>query len=343
MTTVNVSTPQPSITVVSPNGGETWVKGTTQHITWTGTPSSLNQTGDIKLEFAVPACTQPGQPIRCMIAVRAPITIVSGVSLNYGSYAWKVGNSVPLAIPCGAFAKSCPNQMTLIADGQYKIQICPTKVNSSTQCDDSNNYFIITSSTSTQPPVISGGTFPTTLQVNQTGTWTVKASDPQNSPLSYSVNWGDTSQGSSFTHSYSSPGTYTITFTVKDAAGLSAQTTTTVKVGNVVTPSPTPVCPIGYICTPPNQTTICLAGYTCTNVTYNCPSGFICHTQTPIIQPPASSNDYQSSVPPIPLTSSNNYTSSSSYQSSASKPSPVTAAIWNAIQHYFDSWTKLWQ
>lgn len=341
---------QPPITVVSPNGGEKWVRGTTQYISWTGITGSLNQTGDIKLEFAVPTCAEPTANPRCMIAVRAPIFIASGVNLNSGSYAWNVGNSVSLAIPCSPSATSCPNQMTPIADGQYKIQICPTNVNSSTQCDDSNNYFTITSApsitqptitsvvpssasvgsmvtikgsnllfagsalntsvtfnnaqtdsgtapstisydgttvtfavpslpvgaynvsvegvgisgrsnylpftitsnTTNRPPVISGGTFPTTLNVGQIGTWTINASDPQNGSLSYSVNWGDQPtvlpgtgvmsssvvQTSTFTHSYSSAGTYTITFTVKNAAGLTAQTSTTVQVGSVAHSAP---------------------------------------------------------------------------------------------------------
>lgn len=320
---------QPSITVVSPNGGETWVKGTTQYIKWTSTPSmpyQLGQPGDIKLEFAVPACAEPTANPRCMIAVRAPLTIASGVNLNSVSYAWKVGqvlNNTQSNLP----------SINIVPDGQYKIQICPTNVNSSTQCDDSNNYFNITSGTPTpvsQPPVITGGTFPTTLQVNQTGTWTVNAYDPKNGSLSYSVNWGDVPyacqvgqpcvkpmstaiQSSTFTHSYSYSGTYTITFTVKNAAGLSAQTTSTVKV--VTT---TPVCPAGYICTPPNQTTTCPAGYTCTNVTPNCPPNYICYTQTPTLTPIINS--------------------SNSYQSSSSKTSTVTAAStqsgWQSFLHF---------
>ena len=100
-----------------------------------------------------------------------------------------------------------------------------------------------------QPPVINGGTFPTTLTVNQIGTWTVNASDPENGFLNYAVNWGDerqcgnypyacgplsassaVQQSSTFTHVYSVPGTFTITFTVTDNAGLTAQTTTQVTV-----------------------------------------------------------------------------------------------------------------
>jgi len=179
-----------------------------------------------------------------------------------------------------------------------------------TSCPAGYTCYTEQPTTTTQPPVISGGTFPTQLNVDQTGTWTVNASDPQNGSLSYSVNWGDQPtvlpstgvmssavvQTSTFTHSYSSAGTYTITFTIKNAAGLSAQTTSTVQVGGVITTCPVgctctgsttscpvrPTCPVNYICTPINQTQSCPAGYTCTNVTSNCPPSFICSTQTPI-------------------------------------------------------------
>ena len=145
-----------------------------------------------------------------------------------------------------------------------------------------------------QAPVISGGTFPTTLSVGQTGTWTVNASDPQNGSLSYSVDWGDTYtcpvgytcttaaqakaivQTSTFTHSYSAAGTYTVTFYVQNSAGLRAQTSATVTVGSVVV---TPPCPAGYICTQTgNPQPVCPSGYTCTPVTVNCPAGYTCTT-----------------------------------------------------------------
>ena len=104
--------------------------------------------------------------------------------------------------------------------------------------------------TNNQTPVITGGTFPTQLNVGQTGTWSVSAYDPQNSALTYSVDWGEGSscpagytctasaralqafQTSTFTHSFNSPGTYTITFKVSNSSGLSAQTTSTVNVTN---------------------------------------------------------------------------------------------------------------
>jgi len=233
-----------SLRVTSPNGGETWQTGTTQYITWTGSQSALNQTGDIKLEFQVPTCAQPGQPVNCMIAVRAPLTIATGVNLNSGSYPWAVGNYYD-------FSANLPNSgiSAPVSDGQYKIQICPTNMNGNAQCDDSDNYFTITSgTTNSQTPVINGVDAPTSLIINQTGTWTVRATDPQNGTLSYSVDWGDQylnvpqgyaaaaapqyTQSTTFTHSYSNVGTYTVKFTIRNSVGLTAQTSSTVTVTN---------------------------------------------------------------------------------------------------------------
>lgn len=101
---------------------------------------------------------------------------------------------------------------------------------------------------SNQPPVVSGVSGPTTLDVGATGTWTVNASDPENGQLVYSVVWGDESfsplpmlqalaggdvftQTSTFTHSYAHAGIYTIYIGVRDNTGLSARTSTTVRVG----------------------------------------------------------------------------------------------------------------
>lgn len=108
------------------------------------------------------------------------------------------------------------------------------------------------------PPVISGITAPTALTTGQTGTWTVNASDPENGPLTYSVNWGDTAphfwsfwgqqpvivfvQTTTFTHSYANPGTYTITFTVRDDHNNVVTSTVTVNVtGTTVTDVTPPV------------------------------------------------------------------------------------------------------
>ena len=100
------------------------------------------------------------------------------------------------------------------------------------------------------PPVISGVSGPTALNTSQSGTWTVTARDPENSPLSYSVVWGDevayptplrtpsasesVKQTATFTHAYFNAGVYTPIFYVMDSQGLSAKTSISVNVGGAV-------------------------------------------------------------------------------------------------------------
>ncbi|MCC6290730.1 hypothetical protein IT398_01540 [Candidatus Nomurabacteria bacterium] len=118
-----------------------------------------------------------------------------------------------------------------------------------------SDYFTVTSggTTGNRPPVVSGVSGPTVLRVGETGTWSVRASDPENQSLSYSVLWGDenllaysvagprtVSQSATFTHSYATPGNYSPNFTVTDSFGQSARTSLSVQVGGGNTPIPAP-------------------------------------------------------------------------------------------------------
>jgi len=100
-----------------------------------------------------------------------------------------------------------------------------------------------------QSPIISGVSGPQYLDVNGTGTWTVKAYDRNGGDLFYNVTWGDElfysmtgnaahslQQSATFTHSYSQMGDYTPRFTVTNNNGQSAQTSLSVRVGNGETP-----------------------------------------------------------------------------------------------------------
>lgn len=96
------------------------------------------------------------------------------------------------------------------------------------------------------PPVIDGLTAPSQLRVNEQGTWVIKAHDPENGVITYTVDWGDEGvrrplstspspsseevQTTTFTHSYNKAGTYTIAFTVTDDHQQTAKTSTTVNV-----------------------------------------------------------------------------------------------------------------
>ena len=239
-----IPVPSPQITVLSPNGGETWQKGTTQVIRWTRgfsvTPTTPAETSavssntstsvvspntvNISLTSYTPPCTTNPCPL-----MPTAIYLITSNALNTGEYRWPVGATV--------------NSNTTVPDGAYMMQVC-----SSSQCDSSDSYFKIYSAGSNLPPVIDGVSGPTTLNVGETGTWSVKAHDPESGLLSYIVNWGDSvssgsggggaapmsisaSQTTTFTHSYSRAGTYKVVFTITDNKGLTAQSSISVQVG----------------------------------------------------------------------------------------------------------------
>ncbi len=142
----------------------------------------------------------------------------------------------PQPFPCPMYASPSPD---FCAGGKI---VYPEK--------DENSCFrppkCILPPSDNQQPVIHGVGGPTTLKSGETGTWVIKAYDPENSPLTYDVNWGDTfgsgasatanlpSQTATFTHSYSVAGTYNPVFTVIDNKGLSAKTSISVNVGSAV-------------------------------------------------------------------------------------------------------------
>ncbi len=188
-----------------------------------------------------------------------PLTSVS----IYGSGFYNLYTMIGINGP-SSFPSSSPNSISSdgtrmsvllppsILPGQYAIT-ASNLVNGRWVRSLGHAVLVVTSSPTTNlPPVISSVTSPTTLSVNQSGTWSVNASDPENRPLSYSVDWGDVrigmtelyntpesfTQTSTFTHSYSSAGNYTVTITVRDSAGLTAKTSSTVQVGTLVTTSP---------------------------------------------------------------------------------------------------------
>ncbi len=108
--------------------------------------------------------------------------------------------------------------------------------------DDRGNIGTTSTSHAGTAPVITSITAPTVLAVGETGTWSIKAYDPQNGSLTYSVDWGDSAakalnmqaafvQTSTFTHSYANPGTYKVTFTVTDDSGQKAVSSATVHIG----------------------------------------------------------------------------------------------------------------
>ncbi|MEM9996509.1 MAG: PKD domain-containing protein [Bacteroidota bacterium] len=80
---------------------------------------------------------------------------------------------------------------------------------------------------------------PTSLETNESGTYTAFVNDDATQPCEYTWDWGDgqTSMGLTATHAYSDPGTYTVTFT----AACKANTDVETLLVTVVAPPPPPV------------------------------------------------------------------------------------------------------
>ena len=222
---------EPSITVLSPNGGEEWVIGNSYEITW----SSLG-VDDINIYARKIDSNIVCSP--CISGMYCPPcdgTLISkNLSASLGKYLWTIPSNI-------------------VSGDKYKIQIGDPDfyLGYSNIYDESDNYFSIVEAGTNLSPVIDGLTAPTQLKINEQGTWTIKTHDPENGRLNYSVRWGDEYsalsteqkalpsrtgvQTTTFTHSYSRTGTYTISFTVTDDHQQTAKTSTTVEVVSEIT------------------------------------------------------------------------------------------------------------
>ena len=151
---------------------------------------------------------------------------------------------VCITTPCNPIQQTYSNRCMMDADNA-------TFVHEGVCRDDNGN----------RPPSISSFSGPTSLALNAVGTWSITATDPENGNLSYSIQWGDEwasrdaamtsfppsnsiQQQTTFTHSYTYPGSYTVRITVRDEAGKEAKATATVQVGTTTycTMEYAPVC-----------------------------------------------------------------------------------------------------
>src|SRR3989344_848455 len=150
----------------------------------------------------------------------------------------------------------CNTSHTYTANGTYTATLRYDPPCTSNTCPGSIYYrtlgtatITVGGTTSTGAPSVTGVDGPASLAVGQSGTWTVRASVPNNAnaQLRYSVIWGDEdvfrqiqafgaaapmlATSGSFTHAYQNAGTYQPVFTVANDAG-SAQTSASVSVGD---------------------------------------------------------------------------------------------------------------
>ncbi len=225
-----INTGEETIKVISPNGGETIIIGQDYNIRWDSSHISNNSDINISLKYYDITCG-PAPMVGCQIQF-----YIDTVK-NTGSYLWDTSKKM-------SGASTGPNSVSVVAGSKYVIVLS----SSSGVKDESDNYFTpIYSQVNT--PVISGISGPQRLNVNQAGTWKVTATDSNGGNLFYSVNWGDNiyreatslalppqqnDQQATFTHIYAVSGVYNPIFTVTNQNGVSAKTSLSVNVGNLI-------------------------------------------------------------------------------------------------------------
>lgn len=233
--------PTPStITILSPNGGETWVKGITQTISWqdrrTNPPCPVG-TNCAARSYDIKLITVGGGYPGCSLSPAGCAPTYSIANNVFGtSYNW--------LIPNWSGNSQDPSSLE-VPVGQYKIQVCQT---GTTNCDSSDAPFTITGGTSTNhAPVIDGfPTVPVNIQVGQSVYFSWHATDADNDNLS----WGASFDGGpvatvcpgtranntyGISHAWNTAGTYLITATVDDCKGGTDRHSFMVNVGSVTT------------------------------------------------------------------------------------------------------------
>lgn len=124
---ISVNNSKPTITVLSPNGGETIKSGSVQNITW-DSMSLGTSTVTINLVDESKIC-----PVG-ITGCQSSFGIDFGVK-NTGSYSWDTNKKM--------FGGSTgPNSVSAVPGSKYKIEICKDY---STICDRSNNVFTMSS------------------------------------------------------------------------------------------------------------------------------------------------------------------------------------------------------
>ncbi|MBI3442597.1 MAG: peptidoglycan-binding protein [Candidatus Sungbacteria bacterium] len=224
-----------------------------------GGPGAINNAPQINEFPSVPSNIQPGQGV----SFSWHATDADNDNLSW-SVDWGDGTVAESACPVPMFRSQGANwtfvqSHTWSNSGTYTVKATVSDCRGGTNM----HVFVVSvgQASNNLPPVIFGLKAPTVLRVGESGTWTIQARDPENGSLSYRVTWGDenrplhspqptasaqnTSQTSTFTHTYMEGGTFTPTFEVTDQGGLSAKTSASVVVGSAVTRSLTLTAPNG--------------------------------------------------------------------------------------------------
>ncbi|MDZ4227570.1 MAG: IPT/TIG domain-containing protein [Patescibacteria group bacterium] len=163
--------------------------------------------------------------------------------------------------------------------GTYQVYV----TNSAGLSTNSMPFTVTSLGTSVIAPTITSVNGPTTLQAGVQGTWTIKVNNPTGTYLTTSVTWGDEGEYGyaaaqpqtayvqnqttlTFTHTYYSAGTRTVSFTVSNASGQSNSSTATVSVSGQGLQDPVTVTSLAPTAGPVGaQVTVYGSGFTYAN------------------------------------------------------------------------------
>jgi peptidoglycan hydrolase-like protein with peptidoglycan-binding domain len=128
-----------SFNIISPNGGESWQKGTIHNITW-NSPYFIRATYvDIKLIPYQAPCTSQICPMIAQM-IRAPYAVATNININQHSYSWNAGSYIFNTGVVPGYTADPLSFPVVVPDGQYTVQICQT---GSSICAASNSSFTI--------------------------------------------------------------------------------------------------------------------------------------------------------------------------------------------------------
>lgn len=122
------ATAQPQITVLSPNGGETWTTYDERAIKWNWPNAKRTDKVDIYLDFAG-SCGSDTSAGLCAQAYFSPYVLDKNISVR-ATYNWIVATDV---------------DNKKIPAGNYRMRVC--QAGSQTNCDSSDNHFTIAAPT----------------------------------------------------------------------------------------------------------------------------------------------------------------------------------------------------
>lgn len=218
---------KPSITILSPNGGESLHIGLRKNITWKTNNFSTGEVVSIYLIQNLSGCFNLKPGYSCQPVIDPENVIVSNTA-SPGQYQW-----------------------TPRATGNYYIRIC--KGLEKTLCDTSDSLFTIldpvkeAAYSSDKAPAITSISGPTSLKINEAGIWAVNAADSDGQNISYSMSVTKTypapatpskivgikpseTYSSKINWKFNQSGTYLLEFTASDFYGKTASTSMVVNV-----------------------------------------------------------------------------------------------------------------